>query len=454
MRGWLFLFSLSIYFSQATAKTTSAANILVSNNQFLRSTEPYFREGAASSLTNLNLRYQGSAERYGFFTEADLRDDFIGEEANHYFKPYTAVAGWQRRSVRLSLGRQKLAWSSMDEHWRLGLWQPRFTDDKITRETAGLIGAFFDIKQEKWSFSLLATPASIPERGPNFVIEEGKFLSKNPWFLPPTDRVELTGQEVPIRYRIERESTAELIQYAGASAQFIYHPTNEASVRVSHAYKPINQFLFGFPLVLNLTDPNYADVAVHPRRLYHQISTLEFGINDLNRWHNWWSLTREEIIRDKTPETWTTQEIGDATIASTYVGYDFRGEGPYRSRFYASYLRVLGGDGKDQGQYTGSVSLFERRFDFQDALQVGIYHFAPLVSGKWLMRLSTDFTYDFSQHGVVWSSTIRQPISRWWSAMFACDILGLVDTEGKVQNGFTANYRANDRVALGVEYVF
>jgi hypothetical protein len=223
---------------------------------------------------------------------------------------------------------------------------------------------------------------------------------------------------------------------------------------VNGAYKPMNQILLGFPMELNIGPPSFAEIEVNPRVLYHQLLTLEAGVVRENRWTGWLSVTSERPLRDDTPPEWMTQEVSDAVITSAYVGYDVRGEGEYASHVYVTYLRVNGGDARDRGALASDDSFFERRYMFIDAIGVGATHSFPWLSRKWLTRAGLGLTYDQAQHGALLSASLGQKITKYWSTELKGDLLGLVDRSGQVDNGFFANYRANDRVSLGVTYVF
>lgn len=449
--GGLLALAISL---NAAAKSSSQARMEIANSQYMRASETYFRDGASSSLTSWKLGWRGEAESRGFFSKADLRNDYQAEEDHHYIKPFDLNIGWGNDNTRLTLGRTRQDWSAADNVWRIGMWQPRFTDDQITREAAGFTGFFSRFGNERTHFLLFASPIWIPDQGATFSVKNQKFVSKNPWFKPPTTIVNLQGTETEVQYKLDRPNEADVIQHPMAAAQFEYRPTDMTFARVSATYKPMNNLLIGFPLELHevVPNPRYASIDVKARVLYQQMATLEGGVRDLDGWTAWASVTSDRPIRDNPPEEWTTQEVSDAVIGSVYVGRDVRGSGPNASHVYATYIRVDGGSAPDRGDILGTKSFFEKRYMFQNALQLGGKHSSPVFTGKWLTQVTGNMTYDFDQHGMMASLMMMQPFNKYWSGSFAADLIGLLDQAG--QDGFTSTYRANDRVSIGVQYVF
>jgi hypothetical protein len=447
---WFFVYAPTL----ASAADANQTLLEISSAQYFRSTEPYFRDGASASTMSWKLGFSGESAYRGFFGKAHLRNDYQAEEDHHYFKPFELAAGWRGDRAEVSLGRQLKPWSAMDSHWRIGLWQPRFQDDPLTREVGGLTGAFFQTKGSKLKFLAHASPMYLPELGPDAEIENRAFVSENPWFRPPTNLVNLRDNLTAVYYDLHKPPIEDIIFHGSGAVQLEYRPMATRFARVSAAYKPMNMLMYGFPIELHLQDPSYATVEVNPRVVYHQLLSLEGGIERENRLTTWWSLSHERPIRDETPAEWTTQEADDAVIGSAYLGYDIRGEGEYASHVFASYLLVQGGDAADGGDITGDGSFFERRYIFKDAAQVGFRHSAPWFSRKFLAKLTSTFTYDFAQHGIIFSTGLQQKLSKYWTMNINADFIGLSDLAGRVDDGFMSDYRANDRVSLGVQYVF
>lgn len=438
----------------ALAKDSSLATIELSNSQFVRASETYFRDGASSSQTSWKLGWKARTDKRGYFAAIDVRNDFRAEEDTHYLKPFDLVLGAERQGMRTSLGRERHEWSVADEHWRIGMWQPRFADDQVARESAGFTGLFLRVGDPKLKLMFFASPYWFPDMKADFKTKNNKFMSKNPWFRPPTDIVNLDGVPTEVRYSFNRPATASVVEHAMAAAQVEFRPTDSRFVRVSTAYKPVNQLMIGFPLELHLQDPNYATVDVKTRVLYQQLTTIEGGLRDSEGITAWASVSFERPIRDEPPLEWTTQELKDSVVSSVYFGQNLRGSGSGATHAFISYLRVEGGDAADRGDFTSDESFFESRYMFKNAVQVGIRHPTPLFTTRFLAYLSGSALYDFAQHGVMVSGRVQQAFTKSWSGHVAMDFLGLIDRSGSQSDGFISTYRANDRISAGVQYVF
>ncbi|MGE0527550.1 MAG: hypothetical protein AB7G93_12625 [Bdellovibrionales bacterium] len=97
--------------------------------------------------------------------------------------------------------------------------------------------------------------------------------------------------------------------------------------------------------------------------------------------------------------------------------------------------------------------MFERRFQYSEAYLVGL-HF-PFRSGL-RFPLATDWSvrYDRRQNAGAFSARLAMNFTRAWRGQLELDVLGLVGSKGEVEDGFLSTYRANDRIALGMSYVF
>lgn len=441
----------ALFAPSALAKSKSQASLELSNAQYVRASEIYFREGASRAQTSLKLGWTGDYEKRSWVASAKLRDDIRSEEDHHYIKPFDLNAGKDGDQFWFRVGRKTYDWSVADSFWGMGLWQPRFLDDKLNRESAGFTGGFFGVKSDRFAASLMVSPWFLPDMGPNSEIQNDKFVSQNPWFRPPTGSVILSGNEAEIRYTLHRPAEQDVIEHAMVAEQVEYRPRPTRFVRLSSAFKPMNQLLLGGPINLHLVSPNYVSVEVEPRVVYHQVTTLEAGVAEETPWKVWGSLSYEKVYRDDPPAQWISQQAADAKIGSVFVGYRAPEGGP---EVYASYLRILGGESQDQSPFSLGSPIFEQRYMFLDAVKVGANTTGHWFSHRWLTRIDSSVTYDFAQHGVLASLQLAQVLSKYWTLSLSADGLGLVDQSGRVKNGFLSYYRANDRVALGINYVF
>jgi hypothetical protein len=383
-----------------------------------------------------------------------VRDTYrIGENYN-YVKPYELyVLPFENQTYKFQAGRVLKDWSQADAYWEQGLWQPRFLDDKFLMEEAGLAGFFGEFRSGSSTAMLWASPLFIPEIGPDFSIRDGQFISGSPWFKPPTSQVLIGDQPTRTRYRVNYPDIKEIVLNPGVGGQW---QTKDAATkrylrRISYAYKPMNQLLLGFPYYLELSenaDSSALNIEVNPRVLYHHLATWETE-QDFGRGRLLTALTFDSPRRDSTPSTWITQEVKDALIAS--LEWE-QGLGPGRLNF--GWLRVWGGDQPDAGDFAPEGTLFERRFQYLQALRAG-WDGEFVNIGNWAWAFSSRFTYDVEQAGLVWGSQLTaRPTGNLYIHLRA-DLIGLTGEEEKIDSGgFINTYRANDRVQTGVSYAF
>jgi len=427
-------------------------SLKIENRQYFRSSEPYFRESAEDQSNSFDLSIKGKGTNGSLVSGIEVADTYEVSEDFHYIKPKEFFAGLKSGSFQFSVGRRLNTWSQADDLWRLGVWQPRFTEDKLEREVAGLTGAFAQLSNENHKFLIFGSGLYVPDMGANMDVEQDQFKSKNPWFRPPTSLVMINDKPTLVRYQFNRPTMGDVVSHGSVAAQYESRSPTGKFVRMSYAHKPLNQILIGGPIELLLPDPPYAFVEVNARVVYHDLYTFEVGELRKGGFHVWASITRDNPIRDNTPENWTTQEAVSTNVWSTYLGYDLSETGEQPSHVYLSYLRVDGGDGAVRGTIETNESIFERRYYFQDAVQAGFHHSFSSLGG--MATLVTTFLYEVGQHGTIFSTALTQSLDRNWSAQISLDFLGLLDTNGPVKDGFTSLYRANDRAQVGVQYVF
>ncbi|MBX7231852.1 MAG: hypothetical protein K1X29_07175 [Bdellovibrionales bacterium] len=451
----LFVGILILFTPFSFGKNLTESTLGLNYSQYIRAGELYYREGAAHSTQSLQLGLRSEVQRKSFFGRLHFRDDFQAQEDFHYVKPFESDVGWHKGTLKISAGRTLFSWSEMDDLWRLGLWQPRFMDDKINREPAGLVGLFIQDRFQIFDVVLMVTPLFIPEIGPHFNESNGAVVSRNPWFHEPTSEINMEGTIYPLKYNIQQPSVGELIQHGSILGKIKWNGDGKTFFQLSAGLKPMNQLFLGLPINKQQRDlslaQSYVEALPHTRLLYHQLWSVEGGLKSRGPWTLWGSLTRETPLRDQTPEGWITQETGPAWVGSLHLGYR-AGEGSLAPEFFINYLKLSGGDLPDRGPFVSEESFFERRYLFQEALQLG---WKGLLPGKLSsLRFSSSLLWEQAQHGVLFRNELSQMVQKKIYVQLYADLIGLVDKSGSVTNGFTSLYRANDRVGTQLSYSF
>lgn len=417
--------------------------------RYLDEGRSYFRGGAANSNMSYMFKTTGDLKfQSGIRAAWDVDTEYSAVENWNYFRPHELYAGIERPTGGLWFGRKKFVYSQWEERWNQALFQPRFLDDKLHATTAGLIGIFAE--QDFHSLRLRGgfLPVSIPELGPNNWVADGEVVSKNPWFHPPPASFQFGGQITKIDYSVDRPDTWTAISKPGVIAQAEFDVSDSVLSRTSYAYKPMPQVLLAFPIVLKL--PGTGFVLLKPRFLYHHVvnqdvvvksGPAEFG----------GSVAFEHPVKDNLPDTWEQQNTADATIASAYASATLDEAKSWRVT--GSVLKVWGGDRPDSGPVETKLTLFDRRYQFTEAGSVEVRKDWRVTAWPGLSS-GLKLTYDHLENGLIYSGDALAQITKSFAARVSFDFFDLAAGGASMPDGFIDVYRGNDRISLGVSYVF
>lgn len=469
--GYLFLYIMSAFLAAPAWSQESGTSSLTLDNaaestadrgsrlslksaQFVSSGQNYFRPGAESSLNTLAIEIDETARWRSMEARARLTDEFSINENWNYFNAYEAYVKTRISDWEISAGRKIEAWSEWERDWRQGLYQPRYMQHKFNPEIAGLTGLFLKTGDENSSFTLALVGAHIPDLGAHFYTDDGAFASANPWFLPPASNFQLPREQGRIRYSLNSPDPLEVLGHPGAALKF-ERGGSKMSWRLAAAYKPMPQLLLGFPsrnrLVITPTQ-DFMSIEINARTLYHTLASFE-QFAQAGAWRLYGGLTYENPDDDKGPEDWTAQQTARALIWTASASRAMEEEGPLAARMKFAFLKVVGGDAPDSGEFAGRDTLFERRFQFLEAYQLS---FSKPWRGLFAEPLATELrlTYDRVQNGGTVAFASGLTFARNWRAEVEVEFLGLLGVNAEVPDGFLSDYRANDRVGMGMSYVF
>jgi hypothetical protein len=444
--------------SVSTAATISASSFELLSAQYFRANTNFYRSGAKAENNSFTLNLQ-ERRTWGKRRSAEIsmRNEYSSSEEANYLNVHQVYAAYRLDSgVQLSFGRKMEDWSTWENTWSQGLFQSRYIQNRLHPEMAGLSGLFINLPRGRHDFLLALLPMSVPEFGPRFFVRDGKFVSPNPWFNPPASMFEYRQQFGAIRYSLNRPTTLEAISYPGFAARYQFRPQENHHLRISYAFKPLPLFLLGFPSrerVQVRVEGEEMGVEINTRMLYHQVLSTDYTFRAAN-WDIGISAVYERPSLDTGPADWTSQQIGPALIGSITASRSLEDSGAQAARLRLSAMKMIGGDRPDQGDFANPTSsLFERRYQYTEAYMLGLQK--PLRG--WMREPiinEVSLLYDRMQNGgfARLSSTIA--FERNWRAELRLDVLGLMGESGVIKDGFLGNYRANDRVAMGMSYVF
>jgi len=415
----------------------------VNTADYFDSSRSYFPKTAAKTNLTLQAGTRGDYDFNSTFKAGwDVDTEYSFNEKWNYFRPHEVYGQVDLGSLRLWFGRKKLTYSQWEERWNTGLFQPRFTDDKLHSTTAGNIGVFAGQDVSNFHFRAGFLPISIPEMGPNFTVADGEPTSRSPWFHAPPASFVYGGQLTNIEYSVDQPDTWSTIAKPGGVLQAEYAPSEDFFTRTSAAYKPMPQILLAFPVVLQL--PGTGFVELHPRILYHEVINqdvvlksggVEYGV----------SAAYEHPIKDNVSDAWEQQNLGDATIASAYATTALSEDKSWHVT--GSLLKVWGGDKSDTGPVETKLTLFDKRYEYTEAVSAEIRK-------SWSVGFSAGFkiVFDHLQNGLIYSGDASWMIGHGLSLKAAFDYFDLAPGGASQPDGFIDVYRGNDRAFIGVNY--
>ena len=379
--------------------------------------------------------FQKKTSWYAYIPEVYAGASLSGKGIDHGFSVY--------------FGRRKQEWSQLDEYWQLGLWQPRFRWDCLSPESQGLTGAFFEYRGNAVQWTALGTALFIPEQGPSYDLKDGHFTTESPCFEAPTSKLEILSQQTEINYKINMPPiTRILFQPAGAATLRLGHETG-SWMRASYAYKLINQIFVDYDGYLQI-NPNQAHVDLTPRVAYHQVATLESGVQG-DRVSGWISVLGEKADKPDLDWNLTGQEIKDSIAVGPTLSWNWTGskdEGAPSSDI--GYMRVWGGNEIIDGPLASSGSMLESHYAYHDVATLGFK--SRISNNHW--HIHTRLRHDFSVEGDWLSTEVRYSASRHFSLGVGGDLLSVGPSGVSNTTTLISRFRGNDRVYGGIRYAF
>ena len=421
-------------------------------SDYFSSDRAAFRDDAATGNTSLIVRadYLFGRER-GLQFKLKGKNEYSLAENWNYGDVHELYGAWRGANVQLSLGRKLETWAAWDSEWKLGVFQPRYMENRLHIEEAGLTGLFLNTQSEKFSATLAYLPANIPDFGPHFYSRDGSLYSRNPWFHPPTDRFVLRTGKGDIRYSIEQPDAMSVVNQPGGAVKFEYRSEKFVS-RVSAAYKPLSSLLLAFPSErreILLENDDYFKITILPRVAYDRIVSWDNLYRD-GKWNYSLSAAHDHPDDNGGRPEWTAQQVRPANIFAGHVERELNEGG---ARVQLGFLKIHGGDAQDRGKFAGDKTLFDRRFIFYEAYMLNVKK--NFVSAfAFPSDVEMKVIYDRMQQGGILSLGAGMNFSREFRASLQADFIGLLSASAPIVDGFFDTYRSNDRLGLGVSYVF
>ena len=350
--------------------------------------------------------------------------------------------------VSFHVGRVLVPWSTLDDEWSLGIFQPRFIYDFLHPQRVGLAGGFVQVVSDDLRLTFFASPGFIPDRGLPVNVENGRIGSIDPFFHAPISEVIYEGRATPISYNLVRGSLSELLMRPAMGVTSQWGGQQGWSASASYAYKPVNQVLLAYNNLYNLSF-EVADADIFPRIVMHHLTAADIKYS-ANGATGSLSVVREIPVMDQVPAEWTAQQLSPAWLISPQVSW--RGEKTFQAS--ASYLRVEGGSAPDLRADSGprvteGTSVFNPRFLFTNAVKLSA---GDLLwsRGQRSLTWKSQIIMDLDHSAQAYLHSVAYQPSSSWQVRLATDIL----VSSSSGSDFISRNRANDRFFGAVNYVF
>ena len=366
---------------------------------------------------------------------------------------YIGSSPMQSEVVQVKVGRELHHWSHLDEEFELGIWQPRLRWDYVRPEEVGLAGVFLDIQTPIFQFTAMGSPMFVPDRGVPEEFQNGGIYSSSPYFNSPATTINFNNVQTNLNYNLAAPSTMSVLENKAFSVMARVGEDQGPWSSLAYAYKPMNQLLFSYGAdisTVNFNNPN-AEATIFPRVAYESVTSAETGYES-NHFGFWVSGLNDRPIDDQAILGDTYQTVNTANAMSAAAEYRLGESKSDPTRFQVAALRVWGGDPADQGSYaTGSGSIFDSRYPYQTA---GIFELKTPMNWLGIPQLHVRYKmlYDFGHSGNIQSTDVDYQVQRSLLLNFGTDIL--TSHEDNSATDPIAEFRANDRVRLGMSYVF
>lgn len=441
--------------AQAITYSSTKSEFKLSHKSYISSGQGYFGgEDTESQISTagVGIDYLGRSgsgqSRINFDAFYSFAEDYPFISARELYTERKA------KDNTITYGRKIQNLSAADEFWETGLWQPRFNWDKISPETNGLTGVFFETQKNRRSKWLAyVTGLNVPEQGARYELVDGMIVSKNPFFKPPPKQANIAGQLTDVTYKIDQPPTSEIIFKPGLGFRVDNQIATKENLAFGYAYKPLNQFLTSYDYRLRIEDNSQqAPITIIPQFPYHHIVTSEWTREDRLSLLSM-ALTFERPDRLPENDMLVSQQIDNQVLASAIYSYNLAGEGPSAFRVYTGFLKSWGAIANDGGDTFSERTQFEMRQRWYEAYRVGMTY--PVWTKFKRLSNTMELTYDRMQNGALFKSQLEYQLYDSWIFSGAFDVVAVFDSrQTKFDSAVLRQFRANDRVTMGLSYVY
>lgn len=367
---------------------------------------------------------------------------------------------FNNQRTQVSLGRKIEFWSQVDSDWQLGLWEPKYNLDALRPMNQGLTGLFFKHQFGSWELLAYGTPVFIPTMNPEIKEQNGGLVSDSRWYKTPSRSSSVLNKDTQVYYSLNIPDIKRLVSNPGAGARLKWGGLEDGPwMSINLSKKPINTLLMRYDANMAVTSSNtYGEVVVGPAVGYHTLGGMDMGYYYSGGMVSVSYLEDSPKYQEPEKEAgkdWVQQQPGALSIYSLHSDFNF--ETRYLSDAIGlsfDYLRIVEKQTRDLDSLGGDRgSLLPYRMNFSNALSVKSVISSHLMGKRVLTHLK--WLRDFDQLGTIIGAEMNVYPAQKWAFFMGADVLAVDDSsETNADPRFINQFRANDRVYGGMNYVF
>lgn len=442
-------------FTQLRANKLSTKNKIkvtaVAESQQYAAAVPGSPDLSQSQFLSLGVDYKFSGDSFKLGADAAL-GTFFKKDQTHYAvydlfaETYRGESGWM-----FSAGRQRKGWSDLDAYNNFGAWQPKFALDPLRTRQQGLSGFFGDFESENVDLLVLYSPINIPSVNPDIREEDGTLVSDSRWNRPTSKTYRVVNNDKPIVYNLKVGDLSKLINHQGYAAKLKLKDRSGLFADFAWGLKPMNEIILRRDAFAGTTDARVV-VKLEPDVGMHEVSTVEAGYKTQRL--AFVVSNTIDLPREKLPEEdqWVLQNPLKANISGVLLKVNPFREAE-RMELALSYAKITGGeivDLKKDGT-RDEITIFDKRYLFYDSFKMSADSEIKKIGTKTL-RGYFSYLYDQQQKGSLMTAEMQFIPNPLWAVHIGVNVLG-VEQESD-DTTFINQFRANDRVYGGLNYVF
>lgn len=344
----------------------------------------------------------------------------------------------------LSIGRMYFTDLKLDSLWGLGVVEPQFRGDPLNPIHQGLTGVsgWMDLGGVK--FSIFASPLSFPDTGVTFNVKDGQVVSTSPWFSNAPTSVMKDGKELNLNYNLNIGSRLDIL----VNPSFLLGLDSKVygiDFSMRGGLTPSTQFFLEVDSVGRVNPDNntsYIEANIDPRLVPKTFFAIKAKkvLSFAKVWAEVFTENHQEIKNDN-PDVFQS-ELRDNTYFS--LGFDsILNLKKMKLNMGASYLKNTTSDVLN----TNEMFRFSE-YIFSDALESHLkLSFFPIK-----LVVDFNFKYDLAESAFLASPRITYQNEQKMQFYTQYDLMGR--TQNLDSDGFLATQAGNDRLMVGLNYVF